>query len=192
MAATLDEILAIHGNRAVYDRLKALLEEGSATAFVGAGASAPLFPLWGKLIEKLADEPVRRGLAEEKDKQYWLRIANQKPLQAASQIHQKLGDNLYFEFLHETFKDRNQLYTPAHDALMRMNFRNWITTNYDSGLVEAARLNRYTIWNQTYAVAEWLKGGITKSVLYAHGHFTDPPNIVLDRESYRRAYQSGP
>jgi hypothetical protein len=47
MAATLDEILKTDRNRAVYDRLKALLNEGSATAFVGAGASAPLFPLWG-------------------------------------------------------------------------------------------------------------------------------------------------
>lgn len=40
MAATLQEILGIPGNQAVYDPMKQLLEEGSPIAFLGAGASA--------------------------------------------------------------------------------------------------------------------------------------------------------
>jgi len=95
MAATLQEILGIPGNQAVYDPMKQLLEEGSPIAFLGAGASAPLYPLWGELIKRLAHEPVLRGLATEADEQYWLGTASTKPLRVASQIHAKFGDALY-------------------------------------------------------------------------------------------------
>ena len=88
---TLEDILAIDGNRAVYQRLQALLADGAAMAFIGAGASLPLYPLWGQLIEQLADEPRRWGLAGEADKQQWLRTAAQKPLHVAARIHDKLG-----------------------------------------------------------------------------------------------------
>src|SRR5206468_74389 len=102
---TLSEILAIPGNGAVYKQLQGLLEEGSAIAFVGAGASAPLYPLWGQLIKLLAHEPVVRGLATEADEQYWLHNAG-SALHVASQIRARLGDPLYHTFLYETFKDR--------------------------------------------------------------------------------------
>ena len=72
---TLDDILAIDGNRAVYQCLQALLTDGAAMAFIGAGASFPLYPLWGQLIELLADEPRRWGLADDAYKQQWLRTA---------------------------------------------------------------------------------------------------------------------
>ena len=56
MPAALPDILAITGNQAVYDSLKQLLETGSAIAFLGAGTSVPLYPLWPKLIADLAHE----------------------------------------------------------------------------------------------------------------------------------------
>jgi hypothetical protein len=36
--------------------------DGGAFAFVGAGASAGLYPLWGELLEKLADEALSRSM----------------------------------------------------------------------------------------------------------------------------------
>ncbi len=132
-AHTLSDILAIPGNEAVYKRLQKLLQEGSAITFVGAGASAPLYPLWPQLIAQLAHEPVARGLAADADGQYWLRNADSKPLQVASQIRARLGDPLYHTFLYETFKDRTGAdgltYTPAHAALMRASFKAYLTTN---------------------------------------------------------------
>ena len=79
--ALLQEILdeeKYPGNQAVYDRLIERLAEASALAFVGAGASFPLYPLWDQLIGQLADEPFRRGLGTEADKTYWLRKAGDK------------------------------------------------------------------------------------------------------------------
>lgn len=203
---TLAEILAIPGNRAVYERLQKPLADGSAIAFIGAGASFPLYPLWTELLNRLAGEAIARGLASEADKTAWQRMKN--PVQAAAQIRRKLHDSLYEPFLYETFKDRiggdGRAYTPAQGALVRCNFQAWITTNYDGGLMEARRVLRpdirdtsFTVSNQTYPMQRWTSGDVFKTpgahpVLFAHGHFADPASIVLDRESYQKAYRQGP
>ncbi|HEV3332261.1 MAG TPA: SIR2 family protein [Bryobacteraceae bacterium] len=196
---SLDDILAIPGNAPVYQRLRGMLDARQAIAFAGAGVSTPLYPLWPELLKSLAHAPVEKGLATPADEEYWLRTAGKRPLQVASQIHQKLGDAHYYPFLYETFKDRPPYVTPAHDALIRCNFKAWITTNYDQGLVEARRTRRpeiretgYAIWNQTAEIERWLSGDRfgpdSCPILFAHGHFADAANIVLDHESYRRAY----
>jgi len=68
---TLDEILAIPGNRAVFDALTKLMTEEKAIAFIGAGTSAGMYPLWGSFIEMLADHAVEEGKATEKDAARW-------------------------------------------------------------------------------------------------------------------------
>ena len=207
-SVTLEDILAIDGNRAVYERLQALLADGSAMAFVGAGASFPLWPLWSQLIEALADEPVKRGLANAADKAQWLRAAAQKPLHVAARIHDRLKDNFYHTFLYETFKDRVGAdglgYTPAQAALVRANFKALVTTNYDAGLVEARRVLRpdirdtgFAVWNQNFQIDRWASGDLFRDgspcpILFAHGHFADPPGVVLDSGSYHRSYQNTP
>src|SRR5260370_15012480 len=98
MPAALPAILEIPGNQAVYDSLKQLLETGSAIAFLGAGTSVPLYPLWPELIAKLAHEPVLRGLATEADAQYWLR-PGPNPLPTAPPIRAKLADPFCNTFL---------------------------------------------------------------------------------------------
>jgi tetratricopeptide (TPR) repeat protein len=195
----LDDILAIPGNMPVYQRLRELLGARQAIAFAGAGVSAPLYPLWPGLLKSLAHAPVEKGLASADDEEYWLRTADKRPLQVASQIHQKLTDSHYYPFLYETFKDRPPYFTPAHDALIRCNFKAWVTTNFDQGLVEARRARRpetrdtsFAIWNQPAEIERWLSGdqfgADSGPILFSHGHFADGPNIVLDQESYRRAY----
>ena len=196
---TLADILAIRGNQPVYQRLRELLDNRQAIAFAGAGVSAPLYPLWSSLLKDLAHAPVEKGLATAEDEEYWLRNASNRALHVASQIHQKLTDANYYPLLYETFKDRPPFFTPGHDALIRCNFKAWITTNYDQGLVEARRIRRpeiretgYAIWNQTAEIERWLSGDRLSAdsgpILFAHGHFADAPNIVLDHESYRSAY----
>jgi tetratricopeptide (TPR) repeat protein len=195
----LDDILAIPGNAPVYRHLRDLLDARQAVAFVGAGVSAPLYPLWPELLKSLAHATVDKGLATVADEEYWLRTAGKRPLQVATQIHQKLTDAHYYPFLYETFKDRPPHFTLAHDVLIRCNFKAWITTNYDQGLIEARRIRRpeicdtgYAIWNQAAEIERWLSGDCfgpdSGPILFAHGHFADATNIVLDHESYRRAY----
>ena len=53
-------------------KLGELLASGRAIAFVGAGASAGLYPLWHQLIAQLADEAVTRGLANAEQRKLWV------------------------------------------------------------------------------------------------------------------------
>ena len=94
----LSEVLEIPGNRPVYERLQELLRERTATAFVGAGASAGLYALWSGLITKLAHLPVERGFASPADEKRWLSIAGRQPQQAVQQIRGTLGDEYYLQF----------------------------------------------------------------------------------------------
>ena len=146
----------IPGDQRVLERLRQLLDSRQAIALVGAGASAGLCPLWEQLIRQLADETVARGLAPAEDRDFWLRIASQRPQQAVRGIKQAvrgikqaLGDSIYGVVLREIFRptaapDGNR-YTPIHGALLRMPFRGYVITNYDPGLLEASPLFGSTV-----------------------------------------------
>jgi hypothetical protein len=62
------------GNDHALDRLREIVGSGQAIAFVGAGASAGLYPLWGELIRLLISEAERRGCPAETCA-YWRRNA---------------------------------------------------------------------------------------------------------------------
>src|SRR4051812_3965646 len=92
--SALQRALRIPGNASVYKTLTEMLKNRHATAFVGAGASCPLYPAWSELIAALAHEPVRLGLAAEEDKHFWIENARSKPSHVAFQIRVKLGESL--------------------------------------------------------------------------------------------------
>ncbi len=52
-----NEIAEIEGNRLVLEKLVELLKAHNALAFVGAGASAEIWPLWGAFLEGFIREP---------------------------------------------------------------------------------------------------------------------------------------
>jgi hypothetical protein len=151
----LSDILDIPGNEAAYQRLRQGLDRGETIAFVGAGASVPLYPLWQGLIRELAGEALRQGRATEDDHAYWLRIAGSRPQQAVRGIKQKLGEGPYGAALGRIFGRKRGVdgvyYTPAHGALMRMPFAGYVTTNYDPGLLEARAQLRPEVGATGYA-----------------------------------------
>ena len=78
IAQSAAEGFGIDGNRAVFEELIELLRSEKALAFVGAGASAPLYPPWDGLIEKLAADAQRLGIAEEARARFGCQEANDK------------------------------------------------------------------------------------------------------------------
>ena len=198
----------IPGNRHVFETLSGYLDKKKALGFVGAGASFPLYPFWGQLIGQLADLAVNRGLAAPADATYWKSNALTDPLRMASQIRRKLTDGIWFEFLFNTFGEKTtstgESFTPSHAALVSMNLKGLITTNYDPGLLEARKKLRpqlnapgFTVWNQQFKINRWADLSVFEEpdslpLLFAHGHYSDPENLVLDKESYDRAYDNTP
>ncbi|HEX6371604.1 MAG TPA: SIR2 family protein [Longimicrobium sp.] len=203
----LDEILALPGNRAAFQDLSAVLAAREAIAFVGAGASAGIYPLWDQFIEQMGDYAVAQGKADAQDRARWKGDRTSTPQQRVSTIVRKLGPAHYHQFLRETFGARRgpdrKAYTRVHEALLRLPFRGYVTTNYDSGLefaraeVRPACLTTGTpTWQDEDEVHRWLTGDVFRSpdacpILWLHGHWNRPVSIVLDLSQYLAAYRPG-
>lgn len=202
---TLDDILSIHGNRPVFDALTSALQDKEAIAFVGAGASAGMYPLWDELMERLADYAVTEGKAAERDAARWKADTKSTPQQRVNVMLRRLGEARYHQFLKETFgphegPDGNR-YTVTHAALMRLPFRGYVTTNYDPAL-DFARMELrprslttgIPIWRDDDEVYRWYSGDIFKRpddcpILWLHGSWQRPNEIVLNSGEYAAAYK---
>jgi tetratricopeptide (TPR) repeat protein len=202
---TLEDILKIPGNRAVFKSLKALLRDRQASVFVGAGASAGLYPLWGDFIEQLADHAVAEGKASPSDAKRWKKDTKSTPQQKINNILRKLEDPLYRQFLQTTFAPKKgtdgRRYTKAHAALIQLPFKGYVTTNYDPSLDFArAELRPDTLstgtptWKDDDEIYSWRTGDVFKKdcpILWAHGHSQRPDTIVLNSSEYSQAYKPG-
>jgi hypothetical protein len=196
----------IPGNEHAFDRLRALLDGRRAISFVGAGASADLYPLWGGLITILVEETRKHGRSSDDERAYWLKQRDAYPDQVVRGIKAALGDGIYAEVLRNIFgpkagPDGNR-FTPIHAALLRLTFRAHITTNYDPGLLEARvslrldlRGTGYATWKDADAVARWNNGAIFTDepcpILFAHGSWEKSDSVVLGMGEYREAYRPG-
>lgn len=201
----LDDILTFSGNRPVFDGLATLVKEHQCVAFVGAGASAGLYPMWNRFIELLADHAVATGKAEPKDAERWKKDTALTPQQRVNTIVRKLGEPLYRDFLRATFSPAcgsdGKRYTPSHAALLRLPFRGYVTTNYDPALDFArAELRPDSLstgtptWQDDEEVYLWRTGDVfTRDcpMLWLHGCWQRPHGIVLNSGEYSQAYKPG-
>ena len=200
-----DEWRQIPGNEHAYNRLREVLATDEAIAFVGAGASSGLYPLWTELIRQLSDKVVEQGMATDKERTLWL-ASTTSPQQAVRGIKKALGDGPYGEELRKIFAPRlgadGNYFTPAHGLLVRLAFRGFVTTNYDRGLIAAQeklwpdRWTSFATWKDHDNVHRWLNGKIFHEhpypILFAHGIYERSDTIVLGVDEYRQAYNSGP
>ena len=120
--------------------LREYLASGEAVAFLGAGVSAPLYPLWDGLIGELVDAAVARLAARGGDvpgagasrtrKRSWRSSASSS------------GVASYREVLREVLRARidpesGRSWTPVQELVCRCAFKAVVTTNYDPGIVDA-------------------------------------------------------
>ncbi len=158
------------GNEHALEELRDLIRSGRGLAFVGAGASAGLYPLWGELLGQLAGEAVRRGVATEAEHAYWIGSSTD-PADAVAGIRKYLSPSILGVKLREIFRPKagpdGRRFTLIHEAVLRLPFRGLVTTNYDPGLLEARLSVRpdvaasgYATWADDDLVRLWLTGEI--------------------------------
>ena len=196
----------IPGNDHAFERLCKTLRGRDTGAFVGAGASAGLYPLWAGLIRRLAEEAVNRGRADPADRDHWLRSFGEFPDGVVHGIKAKLGDGIYAEALRDIFRSRpgsdGNHFTPLHGLLLRLPFKGYITTNFDHGLIEArlklrpdSRATGFGTWKDRDIIDRWRTGDIFTDqpcpILFAHGIYDRVDTVVLGTGEYRDAYKSG-
>ena len=201
----LKDILNFPDNRAIFDGLAKLLKEQRAVAFVGAGASAGLYPMWNRFVQLLADHALAEGKADLKDAERWKKDTGSRLQQRIDTIVRRLGEALYRDFLKATFGPARgadgRRYTAAHAALLRLPFRGYVTTNYDPALEEARVALRpdtpctgTPTWQDEDEVYLWRTGDVFKRpcpILWLHGYWQRPDGIVLNSGEYRQAYKPG-
>jgi hypothetical protein len=116
------------------------LADRQAVAFLGAGVSTPLYPLWTGLIGDLVDAASGRLSAEEADT--CRALAHESPEEVVEFVRQQLGVADYREVLREVLRARTdpetgRSWTPVQELVCRCAFKAVVTTNYDSGILDA-------------------------------------------------------
>jgi hypothetical protein len=182
--------------------LREYLASGQAVAFLGAGASAPLYPLWDGLISELIDVASTRMSPEEAAT--CRALAREAPEGVAEIVRQQLGAASYRDVLREVLRartdpDTGRSWTPAQELVCRCAFKAVVTTNYDPGILNArirarpdAAITGFTTWEDELGLDGWRTGNVFGEaelpVLFAHGQYNRPDSIVLATTEYRRAY----
>jgi tetratricopeptide (TPR) repeat protein len=199
------------GQRAALERvnapglaaLRGYLKSGQAVAFLGAGVSAPLYPLWDGLIGLLVESASAR--LDEQEAATLRVLARQRPEAAVEMVRQQLGDARYLDVLREVLRPRTdpetgRSWTGVQELVCRCAFKAVVTTNYDPGIVNArmrvrpgAAATGFTTWQDELSLDRWRTGDVFGEdelpVLFAHGQHNRPDTVVLATTEYRRAYQ---
>jgi hypothetical protein len=190
-------------NKAGLAALQSYLDAGEAVAFLGAGTSAPLYPLWTGVIAELIDTAIDQGLSE--DAAATCRaLAGDRPDSVVELLRGHLGVAQYQTALRAVFRvrrdpDSGRTWTPAQELVCRCPFKAVVTTNYDPGIVDARMRVRpnavgtgFASWTDELELDRWrteeVFGDEELPVLFAHGRHNQPDAIVLATTEYRRAY----
>jgi len=182
--------------------LRGYLASGEAVAFLGAGASAPLYPLWDGLIGELVDAAAPR--LTDKESATCRALASSSPESVVEIVRRSLGAGVYREVLRQVLRarvdpDTGRSWTAVQELVCRCAFKAVVTTNYDPGIVNArirvrpgASATGFTTWDDELELDRWrtrdVFGEDELPVLFAHGQHNKPDGIVLAATEYRRAY----
>ena len=182
--------------------LRDYLSSGKAVAFLGAGVSAPLYPLPVNLIIDLVDAASDR--LTEQEAATCRALARESPEEVVEIVRRGLGAGAYREILREVLRVRTdpltgRSWTPVHELVCRCAFKAVVTTNYDPGIVDArmrvrpgASATGFITWVDELGLDRWrtgdVFGGAELPVLFAHGQHNRLDSVVLATAEYRRAY----
>jgi tetratricopeptide (TPR) repeat protein len=171
-------------------------------AFLGAGVSAPLYPLWTGVIGELVGLASAKLNAQAADS--CRALASGHPEAVVELVRRELGAAEYRQVLREVFRVRRdtatgRTWTPTQELVARCAFKAVVTTNYDPGILDARMRVRpgasgtgFVTWADEDAMDRWrtgdVFGGDELPVLFAHGHHNRPEDVVLAAADYRRAY----
>jgi tetratricopeptide (TPR) repeat protein len=155
------------------------------------------------VISQLIAVAVEQGL-EDTFAATFLAEAAAQPDAVVQLLRRHLGSARYHAALHEVFRvrrdpDSERTWTPTQELVCRCQFKAVVTTNYDSGILDArmrVRLSAsntgFVSWTDELALDRWRTGDVFGDeelpVLFAHGNYNRPDAMVLATTEYRRAY----
>jgi len=161
-------------------------------ALLGAGTSVDSgYPDWNRLLALL--EKKAQGKISPKY-QSFLRNLND-PAWQAEEYRRLIGENSFKALIASEFAPKEKV-GAILQAIVRLKFRHILTTNYDS-CIEAA----YEASSSDLQVTDWTEDAnmrrffldlsrteITPHLVYLHGRYYEPANVVLTESSYANRY----
>jgi hypothetical protein len=177
--------------------LLALLREQRTLLFVGAGLSLELgYPLWNDYLASLEKELGAEAPRTEDplERAEWIKCSFEDAQRSAD----------YLAHIQQTFGPKSApSHTPLQRALIRLEFRGVITTNFDPSLENALSAENVAAGRSTCTALDLgdprplslfdffrytSRGHTTEFVLHLHGVHEHPDRVILAASDYRKGY----
>lgn len=180
-------------NSIVYKRLLEMCSNQNITPIIGAGISCWAYPLWGKLLRKLAIGYGLEGEIEEliKESQYE---------KAASLLDEKITHNelirqLRIEFRYDLMEERKNDFPKYLENIPKLFQGPIVTTNFDRVIEYIYYLQKIFGFDTVTPFGEQQEAKVESALSYnkpilvkMHGDIQDSGNLVLTEESYNSTY----
>ena len=171
-------------NLEIPDDVVELLRSGKCIAYLGSGLSHGIFPSWPVLVNELCDSCGSDRRVGDSSRPDELLDAAQEALDT--------DDKAYYKRLHEIF-GVTHLTNPLYGILLQVDFKSYITVNFDRLLIDVARLNGAKcsrLMKYPHLDRQFIG---SRTVYHIHGLIEDDviPNrdtIVLSRSEFGKAY----
>lgn len=172
--------------------VRAMKRKPRPLALLGAGTSVDSgYPDWNHLLTMLEEKA--QGKISPKY-QTFLRSLND-PAWQAEEYRRLIGEHAFKGMIASQFAPKGKVGQTLH-AIVGLQFRHILTTNYDSCIEEA-----YKVAGAEIQVIDWTEelnmrrffldlscDGVTPYLVYLHGRYYDAANVVLTESSYASRY----
>jgi hypothetical protein len=193
----LESLRARPGNEEALQIMETTLRRGTALAFVGAGASLPLYPTVRRFIEEMLAYANSLERIDGARREYLASKVAEDQASVLAEVRKALGESGFATFIKLMFSRESidgRGYSPTHFALVNLPFRGFLTTNFDSGLERAQQRLHPDV---DVVVADWRSDAVEawadrlpspdssiRPVLHLHGFAEEPQGIIFENASY--------
>ena len=172
------------------------IKAGKCVAFVGAGLSqAAELPGWPKLLRLMIEWAEEHGKDMSDRADLEKDIKDNKLLDVAEEMRERLGENDFRQFMMEIFHNSDLGPVEAHELLAAIPFSAILTSNYDTFVEDTCIRNGRSPLIFTQLDCPELAGALRYDAFYVlkvHGTINRMETIVLGRRDYREAMFSNP
>ena len=186
-------------NDIAFELLRKSIYDGLVFAFIGSGCSKKIgYPLWPELITGLEREV--KIVQPDRELNYNAHTDDTKDPLWYAEILKNYIPHSYDAFIFQTFKPREDgnNTTPFHQTLLKIPFRHYLTSNYDTSLEFTASRIAMAIMSCSHHEKEKLirffnemhepATRAIRYILHLHGIYDKPDSIILTEQDYLRLY----
>jgi len=186
-------------NNIAFGQLIKAINSNIVFAFIGAGSSKKLgYPLWEELIGILEEAVKTKGTSIDLQLYKNNRDHEKDPLWYAEVLKSYLDESEFYSLINKTFRPQRDSWTPFHQKLIKIPFRHYITTNYDTILERASYSLSESIesfcWNDKEMLREFFqnlndpRSQGTRYIFHIHGIYDKKDSIILTERDYMKLY----